>query len=112
MAKVAKAKTLYVCSQCGAQAPKWTWQCAACHAWNTLTELVAETPSAYRFQALAKSSPVQRLAEIEAADVPRFTTSVGEFDRVLGGGLLPGGDPGIGKLTLLLQSPASGAHCM
>lgn len=112
MAKVAKAKTLYVCSECGAQSPKWTGQCAACHAWNTLTESVAETPSAHRFQALAKSSAVQRLADIEVSDVPRFTTGVGEFDRVLGGGLVPGGvvliggDPGIGKSTLLLQSLA------
>ncbi|WP_250478726.1 MULTISPECIES: DNA repair protein RadA [unclassified Caballeronia] len=112
MAKVAKAKTLYVCSECGGESPKWTGQCAACNAWNTLTESVAQTASNHRFQALAKSSPVRKLAEIEASDVPRFTTGVGEFDRVLGGGLVPGGvvliggDPGIGKSTLLLQSLA------
>ncbi|SAL21301.1 DNA repair protein RadA [Caballeronia cordobensis] len=112
MAKVAKAKTLYVCSECGGESPKWTGQCAACNAWNTLTESVAQSTSNHRFQALAKSSPVRRLAEIEASDVPRFTTGVGEFDRVLGGGLVPGGvvliggDPGIGKSTLLLQSLA------
>lgn len=112
MAKVAKAKTLYICSECGGQAPKWQGQCPACGAWNTLVESVAETPSAHRFQALAKSSPVLRLADIEASDVPRFTTGIGEFDRVLGGGLvaggvvLIGGDPGIGKSTLLLQSLA------
>ncbi|WP_277183388.1 DNA repair protein RadA [Caballeronia sp. BR00000012568055] len=112
MAKAAKAKTLFVCSECGAQSPKWTGQCVACHAWNTLIESVEQAPSAHRFQALAKSSSVQKLADIEAADVPRFTTGVGEFDRVLGGGLVPGGvvliggDPGIGKSTLLLQSLA------
>jgi DNA repair protein RadA/Sms len=112
VAKVAKAKTLYICSECGGQAPKWQGQCPACGAWNTLVESVAETPSAHRFQALAKSSPVLRLADIEASDVPRFTTGIGEFDRVLGGGLvaggvvLIGGDPGIGKSTLLLQSLA------
>jgi DNA repair protein RadA/Sms len=112
VAKVAKAKTLYFCSECGGQAPKWQGQCPACGAWNTLVESVAETPSAHRFQALAKSSPVVRLADIEASDVPRFTTGIGEFDRVLGGGLvaggvvLIGGDPGIGKSTLLLQSLA------
>ncbi|WP_250496810.1 DNA repair protein RadA [Caballeronia sp. ATUFL_F1_KS4A] len=112
MAKVAKAKTLYVCSECGGESPKWTGQCAACNAWNTLTESVAQTASNHRFQALAKRSPVRKLAEIEASDVPRFTTGVGEFDRVLGGGLVPGGvvliggDPGIGKSTLLLQSLA------
>ncbi|SPB16576.1 DNA repair protein RadA [Caballeronia novacaledonica] len=112
MAKVAKAKTLYVCSECGGESPKWTGQCAACNAWNTLTESVAQSASNHRFQALAKSSPVRKLADIEASDVPRFTTGVGEFDRVLGGGLVPGGvvliggDPGIGKSTLLLQSLA------
>ncbi|KMQ80320.1 DNA repair protein RadA [Candidatus Burkholderia pumila] len=112
MAKVAKAKTLYVCSECGAQSPKWTGQCATCHAWNTLVESAEQVPSAHRFQTLAKSSAVQKLAEIEASDVPRFSTGVGEFDRVLGGGLVPGGvvliggDPGIGKSTLLLQSLA------
>ncbi|SAL70139.1 DNA repair protein RadA [Caballeronia terrestris] len=112
MAKVAKAKTLYICSECGGQAPKWQGQCPACGAWNTLVESVAETPSAHRFQSLAKTSTVRRLADIEATDVPRFTTGIGEFDRVLGGGLvaggvvLIGGDPGIGKSTLLLQSLA------
>ncbi len=114
MAKVAvvKTKTLYSCSECGAQSPKWQGQCPACNAWNTLVETVADTPGAHRYQALAATAPVQTLAQIEAADVPRFSTGVGEFDRVLGGGLVPGGvvliggDPGIGKSTLLLQSLA------
>jgi len=114
MAKVAvvKTKTLYSCTECGAQSPKWQGQCPACNAWNTLVETVAETPGAHRYQALAATAPVQTLAQIEAADVPRFSTGVGEFDRVLGGGLVPGGvvliggDPGIGKSTLLLQSLA------
>ncbi|WP_118179143.1 DNA repair protein RadA [Paraburkholderia phosphatilytica] len=109
---MAKQKTLYTCTECGGQAPKWQGQCPACGAWNTLVEGVAESPSAHRFQGLAKTAVVQRLADIEASDVPRFTTGVGEFDRVLGGGLvaggvvLIGGDPGIGKSTLLLQSLA------
>jgi DNA repair protein RadA/Sms len=107
---VAKQKTLYTCTECGGQAPKWQGQCPACGAWNTLVETVAEQASTNRFQSLAKNAPVQRLADIEAADVPRFSTGVSEFDRVLGGGLvaggvvLIGGDPGIGKSTLLLQS--------
>ncbi|TAL93469.1 MAG: DNA repair protein RadA [Paraburkholderia sp.] len=107
---MAKQKTLYTCTECGGQAPKWQGQCPACGAWNTLVETVAEQASANRFQSLAKNAPVQRLADIEAADVPRFSTGVSEFDRVLGGGLvaggvvLIGGDPGIGKSTLLLQS--------
>jgi DNA repair protein RadA/Sms len=77
VAKAAKVKTLYVCTECGGQAPKWQGQCPACGAWNTLVESVAESPSAHRFQALAKTSPVQRLSEIEASDVPRFTTGIG-----------------------------------
>ena len=109
---MAKQKTVYVCSECGGQTPKWQGQCPSCQAWNTLVESVAESPAAHRFQSLAKRAPVQRLVDIEAADVPRFTTGIGEFDRVLGGGLVPGGvvliggDPGIGKSTLLLQSLA------
>ena len=113
---MAKQKTMYTCTECGGQAPKWQGQCPACQAWNTLVETVAESPSAHRFQSLAKSAPVQRLADIEASDVPRFSTGVSEFDRVLGGGLVPGGvvliggDPGIGKSTLLLQSLGEIAH--
>ncbi|MEQ5838767.1 MULTISPECIES: DNA repair protein RadA [Paraburkholderia] len=110
---MAKQKTLYTCTECGGQAPKWQGQCPACGAWNTLVEGVAEQASTHRFQSLAKNAPVQRLADIQASDVPRFSTGVGEFDRVLGGGLVPGGvvliggDPGIGKSTLLLQSLAA-----
>ncbi|RQV10512.1 DNA repair protein RadA [Burkholderia cenocepacia] len=113
---MAKQKTVYVCSECGGQTPKWQGQCPSCQAWNTLVESVAESPAAHRFQSLAKRAPVQRLADIEAADVPRFSTGIGEFDRVLGGGLVPGGvvliggDPGIGKSTLLLQSLADIAN--
>lgn len=109
---MAKQKTVFVCTECGGQTPKWQGQCPSCHAWNTLVESVESAPSAHRFQSLAKRAPVQRLADIEAADVPRFSTGIGEFDRVLGGGLvaggvvLIGGDPGIGKSTLLLQSLA------
>jgi len=108
-----KTKILYTCTECGGQLPKWQGQCPACGAWNTLVETVAEAAAGqHRFQSLARSAPVQRLADIEAAEVPRFTTGIGEFDRVLGGGLvaggvvLIGGDPGIGKSTLLLQSLA------
>ncbi|AOJ09572.1 DNA repair protein RadA [Burkholderia mayonis] len=109
---MAKQKTVFVCTECGGQTPKWQGQCPSCQAWNTLVESVESSPSAHRFQSLAKQAPVQRLADIEAADVPRFSTGIGEFDRVLGGGLvaggvvLIGGDPGIGKSTLLLQSLA------
>ena len=108
---MAKSKTVYTCTECGGQAPKWQGQCPHCYAWNTLVETVAETSSASRFAALApQSAGLQKLAEVEAAEVPRHPTGIAEFDRVLGGGLvrggvvLIGGDPGIGKSTLLLQT--------
>lgn len=111
MAKASKNQ--YVCSECGGVSAKWSGQCPNCQAWNTLIETAAEKPSQNRFSALAPASPVQALKQIQAQDVPRFSSGVSEFDRVLGGGLVPGGviliggDPGIGKSTLLLQSLAS-----
>ncbi|HEY0841992.1 DNA repair protein RadA [Methylotenera sp.] len=107
---MAKAKTIYTCTECGASEPKWQGQCPSCHAWNTLVESIAETTSASRFAPLAETAGLQKLAEVEAAEVSRQPTGVSEFDRVLGGGLVPGGvvliggDPGIGKSTLLLQT--------
>ena len=105
-------KTLYTCRECGGTSPKWLGQCPHCKAWNTLDETVAEPAGAAknRFQALAKSQPVATLSEIEASDVDRTPTGQEELDRVLGGGIvaggvaLIGGDPGIGKSTLLLQA--------
>ena len=88
---MAKAKTVYICTECGGQTPKWAGQCPNCNGWNTLVESVAETSTGHRYQSLAKSTPVRKLAQIEAADVPRFSSGVSEFDRVLGGGLVAGG---------------------
>lgn len=105
---MARDKSVFVCNECGAQSPKWQGQCPACAAWNTLIESVAEQ-SKSRYQALAATSKLQPISAVEARDVARFSSGVGEFDRVLGGGLvqggvvLIGGDPGIGKSTLLLQ---------
>jgi DNA repair protein RadA/Sms len=115
---MAKAKTNYTCSECGAIASRWTGQCASCLAWNTMVETVVDTPGVNRMsqtphRSLAQTAPVLSLADIEAIDVPRFGTGIEEFDRVLGGGLvaggvvLIGGDPGIGKSTLLLQALSS-----
>jgi DNA repair protein RadA/Sms len=109
---MAKEKTVYTCTQCGSTSPKWLGKCPDCGAWNTLEETVAESPSASknRYQSLAKSQPVATLSEIEASDVDRSPTGIEELDRVLGGGIvaggvvLIGGDPGIGKSTLLLQA--------
>ena len=109
---MAKVKTIYVCQACGGTSAKWQGQCPTCQAWNTLEESIAETSSAPRFQGLAQSIPRQKLATIQAEDLPRLPTGIEEFDRVLGGGLVPGGvvllggDPGIGKSTLLLQALA------
>jgi DNA repair protein RadA/Sms len=107
---MAKQKTLYTCTECGGQEPKWQGQCPSCMAWNTLVETIAEAPTTSRFAALMQPSTLQKLPDVKAAEVPRQTTGIFEFDRVLGGGLVPGGvvliggDPGIGKSTLLLQT--------
>ncbi len=110
---MAKPKTLYQCTECGGQLPKWQGQCPHCSAWNTLVETVAVLPSR-RFENLAGSrSEIRALSSVEASDVPRIPTGMNEFDRVLGGGFVPGevvllgGDPGIGKSTLLLQATAA-----
>jgi len=116
---MAKSKTNFSCTECGGITNKWTGQCPACGQWNTLVETIAETVGASNnrysvpHQGLAQTAPVLSLADIEAIDVPRFGTGIEEFDRVLGGGLvaggvvLIGGDPGIGKSTLLLQALAN-----
>ena len=109
---MAKAKSVYVCQSCGGMSAKWQGQCPNCDAWNTLEESIEEKSSNNRFQSLAKAAPKQKLSVIEAEDLPRLGTCIDEFDRVLGGGLvlggvaLIGGDPGIGKSTLLLQALA------
>jgi DNA repair protein RadA/Sms len=112
---MAKARTVYACTECGGQSVKWQGQCPHCQAWNTLVESVAEavSPAANRFSMIAETGRLQRLSEVEAREEARVPSGIAEFDRVLGGGLVPGaviligGDPGIGKSTLLLQSLAT-----
>jgi DNA repair protein RadA/Sms len=112
---MAKSKTIYVCTECGGQSPKWQGQCPACQAWNTLVESVndAAAQGGNRYGLIAEAGKLQRLSEVEAREESRIPSGVSEFDRVLGGGLVPGGvvliggDPGIGKSTLLLQSLAT-----
>ena len=111
---MARQKSAFVCTECGAQAVRWQGQCPQCLAWNTLVETVLEpaAPAAgSRFAALAgETSRLQPLSALEPREEPRQPTGLDEFDRVLGGGLvaggvvLIGGDPGIGKSTLLLQA--------
>ncbi|USX18867.1 DNA repair protein RadA [Oxalobacteraceae bacterium OTU3REALA1] len=118
---MAKAKTNYTCTECGGTSTKWTGQCSSCQQWNTMVETLIETGGNNRYSqpqhmALAQTAPVLSLSDIDAIDVPRFGTGIEEFDRVLGGGLvaggvvLIGGDPGIGKSTLLLQALANLSH--
>ncbi|MEO6746332.1 MAG: DNA repair protein RadA [Caldimonas sp.] len=111
---MAKDKSIYTCTECGGISPKWLGKCPSCGAWNTLVESIAEGPSRNRYQGasrgLISTQAVATLSEIEASDVDRQPTGVDELDRVLGGGIvaggvvLIGGDPGIGKSTLLLQA--------
>ncbi len=109
---MASPKSVYTCRECGGTSAKWLGRCPHCSAWNTLDEGPAEASAArQRHQPLAaRSSVVATLAEIEASEIEHRATGIGELDRVLGGGLveggvvLIGGDPGIGKSTLLLQA--------
>jgi len=103
-------KSVYACTECGATSPKWQGQCPGCGEWNTLVESLSENKSTQRFQSLAADGAIRQLSEVETAELPRTATGMDELDRVLGGGLVPGGvvliggDPGIGKSTLLLQA--------
>ncbi len=108
---MSKPKSIYTCTECGGTSPKWLGKCPSCEAWNTLVESIAESAGPkHRYQSLAGALPVATLADIEASDVDRLPTGIDELDRVLGGGIvaggvvLIGGDPGIGKSTLLLQA--------
>jgi len=111
-----KQKTTYVCNDCGAEHGQWQGQCAACKSWNTLSKISlgsSSSPAAsadFRRDGYAGArSNVQNLSDIDLESLPRYSTSIGELDRVLGGGLVPGsvilvgGSPGAGKSTVLLQ---------
>jgi DNA repair protein RadA/Sms len=108
-AAMAKERRVYVCERCGAGQPKWQGQCPECGAWNTLSELAVARPRPDRGQYAGQRERV-RLDRLEVGQVRRIGTGLKEFDRVLGGGLVPGsvvligGEPGIGKSTLLLSA--------
>ena len=115
---MAKAKTQYCCSECGGLSAKWQGQCPHCNAWNALLETVVEVAHASRHPSLSVTSHVEALSDIVVDEDARMPTGISELDRVLGGGLVPGGvvlmggDPGIGKSTLLLQTLSELAgHC-
>ncbi|MGQ0733508.1 MAG: DNA repair protein RadA [Acidobacteriota bacterium] len=106
-------KPVFVCQECGAQSPKWLGRCADCGAWNSLVEersgASAGAPHRYALPGVSTQG-ARRYAEVEASSAARIPSGIGEFDRVLGGGIVPGslvllgGEPGIGKSTLLLQA--------
>jgi DNA repair protein RadA/Sms len=101
-------KNIYVCQSCGAEHRKWQGQCPDCGQWNTISEQQVEPAAATAGK--AKALHVTSITDVDMADSPRRSTAIDELDRVLGGGLVPGsavllgGDPGIGKSTLLLQA--------
>jgi DNA repair protein RadA/Sms len=109
-------KSVFVCQECGAQAPKWMGRCSECGAWNSLVEERAADPGTTagtnRFAQFSTTTAAKLYAEVDTAQGVRLSTGIGEFDRVLGGGVVPGslillgGEPGIGKSTLLLQAAA------
>ncbi len=115
---MAKEKSIYTCSECGGTSPRWLGKCPSCGAWNTLVETAAESGNASKNRLsqtgrtgyAGQAQAVTPLAAIEATDVARTPSGIDELDRVLGGGIveggvvLIGGDPGIGKSTLLLQA--------
>ena len=119
---MAKQKTAFVCNDCGADLSKWQGQCPECGQWNTIQEIrLAKSTSSRANQAsgyAGVSSEILTLGAIDLEDQPRFSSGVGEFDRVLGGGLVPGsailvgGHPGAGKSTLLLQTMCFLSHQM
>src|ERR687885_2332798 len=105
-------KTVFVCQECGSQSPKWLGRCGDCGAWNSFVEERPQEAAAagaggqHRYASSAASSPARLYADIQIEDHARVPTGIGEFDRVLGGGIVPGslvllgGSPGIGKSTL------------
>lgn len=108
---MAKTREIFLCDQCGAESLKWQGQCPACNAWNSLVKFnPGKHPAGRSAPLVAGSAQSKRIDEISERDEPRISTGMTEFDRVLGGGLvagsviLLGGDPGIGKSTLLLQA--------
>src|SRR4030042_1218253 len=104
-----RTKIFFICQSCGNESPRWVGRCPECNEWNTYAEKAISSASAAKKTSLSASTPVQELAHLSAASVPRLTLPMTEFHRVLGGGIvqgsvvLIGGDPGIGKSTLLLE---------
>lgn len=106
----ARVRTIFTCQECGHESPKWLGRCPGCDAWNSYVEAPKAAPARGASRPRANGNAPQELAHVNGADAPRMPLAIDEFDRVLGGGIVPGslslvgGDPGIGKSTLLLQA--------
>ncbi|MFA7191200.1 MAG: ATPase domain-containing protein, partial [Dehalococcoidales bacterium] len=107
-----KSKSVFICQECGRQSPNWLGRCPGCEAWNSYLEKPAERSKASS-RILSESASPLNLPAVKAGEEERFSTSIQELDRVLGGGIVPGslvligGEPGIGKSTLLLQAASN-----
>ena len=119
MARMPAVRTVHVCQQCGAESPRWSGQCPSCQAWNTLVETVVARPTTVAARGRQRGAltalpvgTISPITDVSSAEAQRLVSGIGEVDRVLGGGFVPGsivlfgGDPGIGKSTLLLQLAA------
>ncbi|EIW16064.1 MULTISPECIES: DNA repair protein RadA [Pelosinus] len=110
---MSKAKIHFVCQECGADSPKWLGRCPGCESWNSMVEETLSRQDGKKRHSTSNGAKPRPITEVDNFAVPRLTTGVGEFDRVLGGGIVPGaliligGDPGIGKSTMLLQVACS-----
>ena len=111
-----RSRTVFVCQQCGRESPKWLGRCPGCEGWNTFVETVVRAPTRHTAPSRLPSSAPKELSQVTIEGTPRLTLSSAEFNRVLGGGIVPGslvligGDPGIGKSTLMLQVSAMAAE--
>src|SRR5690349_18626511 len=120
-----RPSTVFVCQECGAQSPKWVGRCLDCGAWNSFVEEraveavaggAAAAAAGHRYATAAPGAGARLYADVELEQHARVSTGIGELDRVLGGGIVPGslmllgGEPGIGKSTLLLQAAANMAR--
>jgi DNA repair protein RadA/Sms len=111
-----RAKSLFRCTECGWETPKWVGRCPECQAWGSVAETAAAAPGSTRTQAGAVTTPAVPISQVSASDAARRSSGVAELDRVLGGGLVPGaaillaGEPGVGKSTLLLEVAAQNAR--
>ncbi|MDI6943428.1 DNA repair protein RadA [Microbacterium barkeri] len=110
------APPAYVCSECGWTSPKWVGRCGECQQWNTVSEAAAPADASRRVAPMIPTASARPITSISTAETPRRASGVGEFDRVLGGGIVPGaaillsGEPGVGKSTLLLEVAAQSAR--